>query len=276
MTTVRIAAVQPKVDLTEPRKNVQHAVAHVRRAAALGAQFVCLPETYPGPWTVPADYDPLPELSACAADLDVHVVAGFIEPVPGQPGEYWNVLALLGPDGAEIGRYRRTTPAGPWIYKGGRFWDFGYHAGTELPVFPTRHGTVGLLVCSEVYVPELARALAVKGAELLFLPAGMWKRSQWDTWRTLTRARAIENLAYAVTCQNVVGDEGRHAGLAMICGPEEVLAESSTEGIVVADCDLDRIRWLREEEDRPGFPSEKACKAGVLWQWYQPALYGGD
>jgi predicted amidohydrolase len=269
---VRVAVVQPKVDRHDREKNVELAVGYVRRAAAQGARIVCLPETYPGPWTPPLDYDPLPELTACAAELDLYLVAGLIEPA-GPPGAYHNSLVLLGP-GGEVGRYRRTTPAGPWIYAGGTFWDFGYTAATELPVFDTPHGRVGLLVCSEVYVPELARALALDGAEILLMPAGLWKKGQWDTWRTLTRARAIENLAFTATCQNLLGHETANAGLAMICSPEETLVESAAEGVLVADCDLERLRWLRELEDGPGFPGEKRCKTGVLWQWYRPELLG--
>ncbi len=270
---VRVGVVQARTDPQHPEKNVDRAVEYVRQAAAQGAQIVCLPETYPGPWTPPLDYDPLPKLGACANDLDVYVVAGLIEPVPGDGDRHYDTLVLLGPDGQEVGRYRRTTPPGPWIYSGGNFWDFHYAEASELPVFATRHGSIGLLVCSEVYVPELARALALKGAEIILMPAGLWKMAQWDTWRTLTRARAIENLAYTATCQNILGHEHSRAGLAMICSPEEVLVESSAEGVVVAECDLDRIRFLREQEDRRTFPGEKACKAGVLWQWYQPHLY---
>jgi predicted amidohydrolase len=269
---IRVAVVQAATDTVDPPKNVRSAVTSIEHAAALGARIVCLPETYPGPWTPPLDYDAAPELSACARDCGVSVVAGSIEEVPHEPGRYFNVLTLFGPDGSELGRYRRTTPAGPWIYRGGRFWDFGYRAASELPVFETQGCMVGLLVCSEVYVPELARALALKGAEILLMPAGLWKRAQWDTWRVLTRARAIENLAFTATCQNVIGGEGANPGLAMICSPEGVLAESSVPGVLVADCDLERLRFLRSAEDGPGFHGEKACKAGVLWQWYRPDL----
>ena len=272
MTTMRIAVVQARPNVEDRAKNVELAVGAVRQAAGQGARIVCLPETFPGPWTPPLDYDPVPELVATARDLDVHVIAGTIEPVADEPGRHYNVLLLLGPDG-EVGRYRRTTPRGPWIYEGGRFWDFGYHAADDLPVFQVGDAKVGMLVCSEVYVPELARALALKGAEIIFMPAGLWKKGQWDTWRVLTRARAIENLAYTATCQNVLGNETSNAGLSMICSPEGVLAESSVDGILVADCDLERLRWMRELEDGPGFPGEKACKTGVLWQWYRPELY---
>jgi predicted amidohydrolase len=272
MSTIRIAVVQTTVDTDDPPKNVARAAAYIDQAAALGARIVCLPETYPGPWTTPIDYDALPELAARARDLDLFVIAGTIEAVPGRPEAHHNALVLLGPDGDEVGRYRRTTPTGPWIYRGGSFWDFDYTAAEELPVFEIGECTIGMLVCSEVYVPELSRQLALQGAEIIFMPAGLWKMAQWETWRILTRARAIENLAYAATCQNILGHETANAGLAMICSPEGVLAESSVEGVVVADCDLDRIRYLRAEEDRRGM--DKACKAGVLWQWYRPELYG--
>ena len=271
--SVRIAVVQPKTDAANPQKNVPRAIAYVEQAAAQGAEIICLPETYPGPWTPPLDYTALPDLAACARDLAVHLIAGSIEAVPGSKEHHYNTLVLLGPDGEEVGRYRRTTPPGPWIYSGGSFWDFGYQAACELPVFETGHCPIGLLICSEVYVPELARVLALEGAEIIFMPAGLWKRAQWDNWRALTRARAIENLAYTATCQNVLGHEDGDAGLAMICSPEQVLAETSVEGILIADCDFDRLRRLRAAEDGPGFTDPKACKAGVLWQWYQPDLY---
>lgn len=267
---LRIAVVQPRTDPEDRQGNVKHAVRYVEQAAAQGARLVCLAETYPGPWTTPLDYDPLPDLAQAARDQQVYVIGGLIEPVAEQPDRFHNVLVLLGPDGTVVGRYRRMIPDGPWIYAGGSFWDFHYHPGDELPVFRVDDATIGMLVCSEVYVPELARILALKGAEILFMPAGLWKGRQWDNWRVLTRARAIENLAYTATCQNVLGTEPGHAGLAMICSPEEVVAESSRPGVLVADCDLARIRHLRDEEDRRDFPGGKACKAGALWQWYRP------
>ncbi|MGH2701136.1 MAG: carbon-nitrogen hydrolase family protein [Actinomycetota bacterium] len=275
MASIRIAVVQSSTETDDPPKNVQRALAYIEQAAAQGARIICLPETYPGPWTPPIDYDAIPELEAKARDLDVFLIAGMVEAILGDSVHNYNVLVLLGPDG-EVGRYRRTTPQGPWIYKGGSFWDFDYKANDVLPVFDLGECTIGLLICSEVYVPELSRQLALQGAEILFMPAGLWKKAQWETWRVLTRARAIENLAYTATCQNILGHETSNAGLAMICSPEQVLVESSVEGVLVADCDLDRIRLLREAEDGRGFPGEKACKAGVLKQWYQPHLYRSD
>lgn len=64
MTSIRIAVVQSSTETADPPKNVQRALAHVEQAAAQGARIICLPETYPGPWTPPVDYDALPGLEA--------------------------------------------------------------------------------------------------------------------------------------------------------------------------------------------------------------------
>lgn len=268
----RIAVVQPRTVPEEREANVKYAVEYIDRAAALGARVVCLPETYPGPWTLPIDYDPLPELADAARRNGVHVIAGLIEPAA-SPGEYYDSLVLLGPRGRETGRYRRIVPEGPWIYEGGAFWDFRYAAADRLPVFDVGDTAIGLLVCSEVYVPELARLLALGGAEIIFMPAGLWKGRQWDNWRVLMRARAIENLAYTATCQNIIGTEGHHPGLAMICSPEDVVAESSGVGVLVADCDLTRLRALRATQDPGDFGRDKACKANALTQWRRPDVF---
>lgn len=139
-----------------------------------------------------------------------------------------------------------------------------------MPVFDIPFCKIGILICSEVYVPELARILALKGAEIIFMPAGICKYELHETWRNLIWSRAIENLVYTVTCQNIFGAEN---GLAMICSPEEILIESIKPGIFIADCDFERIRWLREETDRYGPPMPFKTKPGVLRDWFRPELY---
>jgi predicted amidohydrolase len=176
------------------------------------------------------------------------------------------------PDGRAPARYRRTHPNGPWIYTGGPWWEFQYVAGDEFPVFDTRHGKVGLAMCSEVYMPEVSRALALRGAELIFMPAGTDKRRLWATWRTLIWARAIENLAIVVTTQNLLAHSER--GLAMVAAPEEILFESTVAGLTVVDVSLDRVRAMRAGRDAVGASSDFGAKQGVLGpQWQRPELY---
>ena len=236
---------------------------HIARAAEDGAAFVCLPETYPGPWRMPATFDPTAAMAEAAARHKVHVVFGTIEPIDAKAATAYNLICMAYPDGRVV-RYRRTHPNGPWIYTGGTSWEFQYVPGDEFPVFDTAHGKVGLAMCSEVYVPEVVRSLALRGAELIFMPAGKDKKTLWATWRTLIWARAIENLAVVVTTQNLFNHQER--GLAMVAGPEEILFESTIAG------DLDR-RGLRSSacaicaqratrSARPtAAPSSRACSA---------------
>ncbi len=270
--TFRIAVVQPIANpLEREADNVADAVRFIARAAAEGADFVCFPETYPGPWRMPASFDPNAAMAEAAAKHGVHVVFGTIAPISDQDASAHNLICMAYPDGRPLAQYRRTHPNGPWIYTGGKWWEFQYVAGDEFPVFDTRHGIVGLAMCSEVYMPEVSRALALRGAELIFMPAGTDKRRLWATWRNLIWARAIENLAIVVTTQNLFSHDER--GLAMVAGPEDILFESNAAGFFVVDVSLDRLRAMRASNDGVGSADKYAAKQGVLGpQWQRPEL----
>jgi predicted amidohydrolase len=269
--TFRIAIVQPiSHPPGEDERNIADALHAIELAAHEGADFVCFPETYPGPWRMPASFDPIPAMAEAAATHRVHVVFGTIEPIEHKAAH--NLIVMAYPDGSTPARYRRTHPNGPWIYTGGPSWEFQYVAGSEFPVFNTAHGKVGLAMCSEVYMPEVTRALALRGAELIFMPAGTDKRLLWATWRTLIWARAIENLAVVVTTQNLFHHGER--GLAMVAAPEQILFESAAAGMSVVDVDLERVRYLRSSRDVVGSSADCAAKQGVLGpQWQRPELY---
>jgi hypothetical protein len=70
----------------------------------------------------------------------------------------------------------------------------------------------------------------------------------FNTWKNLIWARAIENIAYVITCQHMPGVDD---GIATIAGPEEILAESKKEGFIMAKLDLERLNWLREQDHPP-------------------------
>ena len=271
--TLRIAVVQPIAHRPgADEANIADAVRFIARAAADGAQFVSLPETYPGPWRMPATFDPTAAMVEAAAAHKLHVVFGTIEPIDEAAATAHNLICMAYPDGRAPARYRRTHPNGPWIYTGGTAWEFQYVPGNEFPVFDTAHGKVGLAMCSEAYMPEVSRALALRGAELIFMPAGKDKKRLWATWRTLIWARAIENLAIVVTSQNLFTHAER--GLAMVATPEEIVYESTAAGLAVVDVDLERIRYLRATRDEVGSSDSCAAKQGLLGpQWQRPELY---
>lgn len=291
--TVKLGVVTPLTRFGDGayEANLAGAARYVRQAAERGAQIVCLPETYPGEWREPVRRTPVRELQEMARSNKVYLVGGFAEPVDGDTSRCYNTLVLLAPDGQEIGRYRRTVPIqAPWIYRGGDYWDFDWVPADELPVFDTEFGRVGLLVCSEIYSPELPRILALKGAEIILMPAGLtgpqrhaggYGGALYATWRTLAWARAIENLAVTAICSNVPRKGSR--AVAMICSPEDILLEESAEGVHIADVDIDRVRWLRQEQDRNiRGQSPWRTKPGVLRDWRRkevlvnnPVLIGG-
>jgi predicted amidohydrolase len=268
----RLALVQPVTHRPpDDERNVDDAVRHVEAAAAGGAQVVAFPESYPGPWRMPATFDPTERMVEVAQRCGVHVQFGTLEPIDDEERTAYNLLVLARPGGLAPGIYRRTHPPGPWIYTGGDAWEFKYVAANEFPVFETQYGTFGLAMCSEAYMPEVTRAMALRGAEVIFLPAGTDKQRLWESWRNLIWSRAIENLAITATTQNLF--DATERGMAMVATPEGVIFETTRPGMFLIDIDLDRIRDLRSQEDGPGSSTVNAAKAGILTQWQRPELY---
>jgi predicted amidohydrolase len=125
--TFRLALIQP---LAHPAPNevdnVADAIDYVDRAAAQGADVVAFPETYPGPWRMPATYDPGPALAEAARRNRVYVQYGTLEPIDDGARTAYNVLSLVGPSGQPAATYRRTHPPGPLIFSVWETWEFFY------------------------------------------------------------------------------------------------------------------------------------------------------
>lgn len=268
---VRIAAVQPASGSgADEMRNATDAIAWLRRAAETDAQLVVFPEGYPGPVNPANEYDALKPLAKAAAELGVHVIASrAVASGSGHSVE----LNLIDDHGEILGSYRRTTPRGPYVYRDIEAWNFDYVASNAPPrVFDTKIGRIGMLVCSELYFPELSRLLMLQGADIIAYPAGGSINELLPGWRTLVSARAIENLVFTVACQNLYGG-GKEEGVGTIAGPEGVLAQSKEEGLILADLDFDRLAFLRAEDEKIEFPKRYATIPGVQ-RLLRPELYG--
>ncbi|MBK7439718.1 MAG: carbon-nitrogen hydrolase family protein [Saprospiraceae bacterium] len=103
--------------------------------------------------------------------------------------------------------------------------------GNELPVFTTDFGTIGILICWDYAFPEVARAMALQGAEILFCPIAGDDRGP-DMWKVISRSRAVDNAVYFV---NAIYD-----GHSMIINPAgEVLQETGTQNsLIMSTIDL--------------------------------------
>jgi deaminated glutathione amidase len=265
---IRVAAVQPLSGSgVDENRNATESLNWLRRAAENRADLVVFPEGYPGPINPSNNYDALGPLAKAAADFGLHVIAS--RAVPSGAGHAVE-LSLIDDRGEILGAYRRTTPRGPYVYRDIEAWNFDYiESNTPPRVFDTRIGRIGMLVCSELYSPELSRLLMLQGVDIIAYPAGGAINELLPGWRTLIYARAIENLVFTVACQNLYGEE---EGVATVASPEGVLAQAKGEGLIVADLDFDRLAFLRAEDEKIEFPKRYATIPGVQ-RWRRPELY---
>jgi len=249
--------------------NLDTAVGQIRASAAAGAQVVCLPELFLGPYFCqrqdPAIFDlaePVPgptteHLSAVARDTNTVVVASIFE--RRTAGLYHNTAAVIDADGKLLGTYRKMhIPDDPLYFEKYYFTpgDLGWR------VFDTRHAKIGTLVCWDQWYPEAARLTALQGAELLVYPTAIgWhpaEKAQYGTaqhqaWEIMQRAHAISNGIY-VAAVNRVGHEGATGGglefwgASFISDPFGVLlarGDHAKEELVLAECDRRRIEEVR-------------------------------
>lgn len=271
-------------------ENVTTAVRMIETAAALGVDLLAFAENFPGPFTEVNRYDVDEILREAAARHRVAIAYGTSIADPHIPGSYNIATVVVDETGDLRGRYLRTHPTGPYIYREGPDWNFDYVAAQAFPVFDMSWGKLGISICSEVHLPEVSRILALQGAEVCLYPSGLLidELGYTDTWRTLVRARAIENHMYTATLVNIMdqsvaesfaneGSEhsgrGVTRGIGMIASPEMVLAESSELGILTADLDLDHVRELRAKDEELVVPAPYRTIPGHM-RWRRPELYG--
>lgn len=293
MSRIRLGVASVSTSFGEQEfENLDRALNTIFQASKLGVDLLMFAENFPGPFTEKFRYEVHDSIRAAAQETGVSVVYGTSLRVDA-PGESYNIAAIVvDGDGETRGTYRRTHPKGPYIYRSGPEWNFDYVEAENFPVFDMGWGKLAISICSEVYLPEIARIYALKGAEVCLFPSGLLidELGYTDNWRTLVRARAIENLMYTATTVNLMDisvarqfaptsiempqhTSGLTAGIAMIASPERILAESHEPGILTAELDLDRLRLLRATAEELIVPAPFRTIPGHL-AWRRPALYG--
>ena len=198
-----------------------------------------------------------------AEEHDAHIVFGMPEREPGTR-KLFNTSVLVTPDGRAVA-YRKVYPANFGPFEEGLY--FG--RGSELPLVETKLGKIGLLICYDSFFPELAKAYALKGADLLAIISASPATSKWFFDRILP-ARAIENALY-VLYANLVGTELNivFQGGTQAIGPRgEDLgrAKDFVEDTVVTDVDLRDVKTAR------AFRPTLRDTRGEMWEKVAPPV----
>lgn len=181
-------------------------------------------------------------LGEIAADLDIALVAGGYEPSDSE--RPFNTLVALGADGRIAGTYRKLHLYDAFKHKESDRITPGDAGITVIELGGLRFG---LMTCYDLRFPEMARALAVRGAEALLVPAAWFKGDhKIDHWKTLLKARAVENTVWVVAAgtssNNTIGYSGIIDPLAL---PVATLDEE-TDAIATAEVDRARLDEVRE------------------------------
>ncbi len=220
---ISAAAIQFNITLGDVEANLRQAVSAIRRAREKGAELLVLPEM----WSTGYAYKHLAKLAATTpqvietleqltAELQV-VVVGSLPAI--QAGRIYNTAYVID-QGSTVGEYRKLHLFS--TMREDRF----LAAGDSSLVVPTSAGRLGVAICYDLRFPELFRKLALQGAEILCLPAE-WPKPRQEHWRTLLRARAIENQLF-VAAANCCGPQGKldFFGMSLLIAPRgEILAE---------------------------------------------------
>jgi len=268
---IRVASVQPRAyRRQEERHNLEIALRYLDEAAAEGARIVTFPEGFPGPYYDSLEWSAFEPIAEKALEHGIYVIYGTLDPVENElPGTFCAALKLVGPEGNLIDTYHRLQPT-PEEVNRVLMGEKTIAPGQRVVVQEIDGVRVGMIICSEIFCPELVRLMALRGAEIVMAPVGAMIYELRETWRCILWARAIENLCYVVTCQNLYGMED---GLGLIAGPESILVEKKEPGLVVADCDIDRVRWLRSQQESLELPKPYKVVPGLL-DYRRPELYG--
>jgi N-carbamoylputrescine amidase len=254
----------------DPAEHAEALAAGIRRAAARGAQLVCLQELTlsryfavdpAGPKAAGVQPEELPGgpthrfAAAMAAETGAHVHASLYEQAEAGAQLGYNTAILVAPSGDLVARTRKLHIPRTAGYHEDRYFLPGPAGAGAFSVVGVGEARLGLPTCWDQWFPEVARAYSLEGADVLVYPTAIGSEPEhpdFDTeplWEQVIIGNAIANGVFMVAI-NRVGEEPplRFYGCSFICDPygrKLVQAPRDEPAVLVADLDLDqRHDWL--------------------------------
>ena len=264
---IKIAICQNKA-VTDRDATLNRACEMIREAAANGADFAVLPEMFICPYSprwfrrcVEMGHQLIVDtLSALAKELGIYIVGGSIP--ESADGKVYNTCFIFDREGRLIARHRKmhlfdSDVCGVPIKESDTF-----TPGDSITVFDTEFGKMGCAVCYDIRFPEVFRAMAERGARIVFLPAQFNMVSGPHHWAPMLRTRACDYQYFFVGAAAARNEDFKYQcyGHSLVIDPfGDVLAMGEDgEEIVYADVDLSRI-----DEVRATLPNTKCVRRDI-------------
>lgn len=245
----KIAAVQMNCENGQMTQTLEKMLSYVDEAASHGAKLVILPEgiyqgyIFSSYEEAAAVAEEIPSgrcvqaLMAKAAERDVYIIAGLYEK---EGIHLYNSAVLVGPEEGYIGTYRKMH-----MWSTEKLYCEESHTG--FPVFDTKLGRIGIMICYDLWFPETIRLLTLQGADLICSPSG-WVLDEnivsegMPMANTLCIANSHCNGVYIAASVRVGEERGtKWVGNSIITSPQGAIlakAGSDKEEIIYADVDL--------------------------------------
>lgn len=246
-----LSLAQMDCQLGDPAANFAVAAGLAAEAARRGSDLLLLPELWSTAYALdraaelaaplangPEDGGWFGRFAALAQEHSIWLAGSLLE---ARAGRFYNCLALYGPDGRLRAAYRKVH-----LFR--LMQEEQYLAPGEAPVtVDLPWGRAGLSICYDLRFPELFRGYALAGARLMLVPAE-WPHPRRAHWRTLLRARAIENQCFVAAC-NRVGTTGSNTffGASAVIDPwgETLVEGGETDLLLTVTLDLGLVESAR-------------------------------
>lgn len=199
MNQVNIALAQISCKQGDKKHNINKMINHIKKAKKKNADLVIFPELALTGYIIrDLTYELAEPVNGASTNLledvakkeDMYVVFGMVERSEKAHAVLYNTAVLLGPEGF-IGKYQKMYLPTHSVFEEKRYFRPGYQA----PVFDTEIGKIGLMICYDVFFPEVARMLRLNGSQLtICISASPAVRRKF--FEVLTVARAMENTTY--------------------------------------------------------------------------------
>jgi len=254
MTKARVLGIQFQPEIGDKKVNLQKVQKLIEENIWNKPDLIVLPEVF----NSGVDHrvlqklaENIPEgqttelLSNIAKKYETNIVCGsFIEQE--KDGQYKNTSIVLDRNGEIIGKYQKIHM---FNYYGSNEGEY-VASGDKAVVVETDIGKIGLSVCYDLRFPELYRAMAYAGAQIITCVAA-WPYPRLEHWVSLNKARAIENTVFMVSVNQCgrVNPKRQNLGQSMLINPwgEVISSAGGDEGVFAGEIDFDYLAKIREE-----------------------------